>query len=66
MQLAQWGLTMKINLEEAVAVAMQAHFEIYGSDIESMFELEVRRILMARYCAAEANNQHAGKSLLQG
>jgi hypothetical protein len=58
---------MKINLEEAVVVAMEAHSEIYGSDIESMFELEVRRILMARYCAAEeANNQHAGKSLLQG
>ena len=67
MQLVPWGLTMKINLEEAVAVAMEAHSEVYGSDIESLFELEVRRILMARYCAAEeANNQHVGKSLLQG
>jgi hypothetical protein len=58
---------MKINLEEAVAVAMEAHSEIYGSDIESMFELEIRRILMSRYCTTdETNSQQASKSLLQG
>lgn len=58
---------MKINLEEAVAVAMEAHGEIYGADIESIFELELRRILMARYCAAEEQRtQQFGKSLLQG
>ena len=58
---------MKINLEEAVAVAMEAHFEIYGSDIESMFELEVRRILMTRYCGTDDTSDHrTSKSLLQG
>jgi hypothetical protein len=57
---------MKINLEEAVAVAMEAHGEIYGADIESMFELEVRRILMARYCVVEELDKYAGKSLLHG
>jgi hypothetical protein len=57
---------MKINLEEVVAVAMEAHFEIYGSDIESIFELEIRRILMSRYCAVEESDKHAGKRLLQG
>jgi len=61
-----WGLPMKINLEEAVAVAMEAHGEIYGADIESMFELEVRRILMARYCVVEELDKYAGKSLLHG
>jgi hypothetical protein len=61
---------MKINLEEAVAVAMEAHSEVYGSDIESIFELEIRRILMSRYCVVEEvsnlQNQYVGKSLLQG
>jgi hypothetical protein len=57
---------MKINLEEVVAVAMEAHFEVYGSDIESIFELEIRRILMSRYCAAEESDKYAGKILLQG
>ena len=59
---------MKINLEEAVAVAMDAHTEIYGIDVESMFELEIRRILMARYCAYEEHfTAHTSeKSLLQG
>jgi hypothetical protein len=58
---------MKINLEDAVVVAMEAHSEVYGSDIESLFELEVRRILMARYCGNDdEQNQYAGKSLLQG
>jgi hypothetical protein len=58
---------MKINLEEAVAVAMEAHFEIYGSDIESLFELEIRRILMSRFCGTDdSSDRRASKSLLQG
>jgi hypothetical protein len=58
---------MKINLEEAVMVAMEAHSEVYGSDIESLFELEVRRVLMARFCAVEdESDRRSSKSLLQG
>lgn len=68
MQLVLWVRPMKISLEEAVTVIIEAHYEIYGTNIESILELEVRRILMARYCAHEEHSttRMGKKSLLQG